>query len=764
MKNYWHIVALSTTMSVLMMFMHSIVVLFFFLMWLFYLFIFKRIPLSILIVSLLSFFYFLFYLPSPQALYSQTVTSDDEPNDYTGKMLTPVSQTDKKIEFLVEIEPTGDKLVVVYFMNDNKLNELSIDHLKYGAMCTLRGQRTIPSGARNPYQFDYQQYLLEKGVSQQLVLQSLGDITCAGGSQMNQIYVMRDYLLDVATAKLMPDTAAWLKALVLGDDSFIPDDIKKIFQRWSLTHILAISGLHIGIIVGLLYFLLIQTSAMTKEKAQWLMVCFLPVYALLAGGEPSVWRASLMVMFVIALSKMNLKYSYTDMISIVFILLLALNKFIIFHIGFQLSFAVTFGLILSSRWLATSSSKFMQLLQISFVSQMAILPLQLHYFSTFQPLSIFLNVIVVPYFSIFVIPCMFLLLIFIQFPLFFVTFFEHVFLRIHRIFLFLLEKVDAYLHYPFVIGEFPLYFTVIYYVIFVLLMIALESGRIKIAMQQGILLVLFIVFLAVRPYFSPVGTVTMLDIGQGDAFVVELPHRKGVFLIDAGAALTFPGMEATAKQYEQVLKPFLFHKGISKIDAIFVSHEHLDHYGSIPFLLEEITVDEVIISDKYVIEQQIEQDWLASGAVVTRTDFDEVLMRKGQVFRVVSPNVDMNDANENSLVLYTVLGGYNWLFTGDIYKAGEMSMVKNYATLPVDVLKVGHHGSNTSTDERFLKHISPKYALIPVGVNNMYGHPTSEVIDTLTNQGIEIFRSDEDGAVQFHYVGEQGFFQRFLEE
>lgn len=471
-----------------------------------------------------------------------------------------------------------------------------------------------------------------------------------------------------------------------------------------------------------------------------------------------------MVIFVIVLHKANLKYSYTDVISLLFIVLILLNKYIIFHIGFQLSFSVTFGLIISSRWLASSPSRLAQLLQISFVSQMAILPLQVHYFSIFQPLSILLNVIVVPYFSIFVIPFMFLLLLCIKLPAFIIVFFEKVFLQIHHFFIFLLEKLDFHLDYPFIIGKFPIYFSLIYYVIFMMLMIALENRRLKLAFRNAVLLIIYLVFLTMRPYFSPLGLVTMLDIGQGDAFVVELPYRKGVFLIDAGAALAFPDFESTDKQYEQIIKPFLYSKGINKLDAVFISHEHADHYGSLPFIMRDMVVDEIVISEKYVLDPRLEHEWLDRGVLITRAHFDEILNRKGQEFRVVSPEVDMDDANANSLVLYTVFGGHAWLFMGDASKETEMKVMQNYGKLPVDVLKVGHHGSNTSTDERFLEYIAPRYALIPVGVNNIYGHPTSAVIDALTEQGIEIYRTDEAGAVEFYFEGDKGVFQRFIEK
>src|SRR5699024_10154089 len=174
--------------------------------------------------------------------------------------------------------------------------------------------------------------------------------------------------------------------------------------------------------------------------------------------------------------------------------------------------------------------RFVQILQVSFVSQLMILPLQFAYFSTFQPLSIVLNVIVVPYFTLFVIPFMFFLLpfSFLPLPVVVTDFFDHLFIRIHRLFVMMLEKVDTYADFPFIIGDISMHFAVIYYVLFFIFMRHLQRAHISKAFVYGFCLSLLIRSMAVRPYLSPVGRVTMLDIGQGDAYVIELPYRKGV--------------------------------------------------------------------------------------------------------------------------------------------------------------------------------------------------------------------------------------------
>src|SRR5699024_1185904 len=151
---------------------------------------------------------------------------------------------------------------------------------------------------------------------------------------------------------------------------------------------------------------------------------------------------------------------------------------------FQLSFAVTFGLIVSQAWISQTTSNTMRILQISFISQMIILPLQLHYFYLFQPLSIIINLLIVPYFSLFVIPAMFVLLVFHWLPNFMIELFEIVFLFIHERVLLFVQWIDRYMDYPFVIGEIPLHFTIIYYGFFIVMMKRLEIKQEKRAFQS----------------------------------------------------------------------------------------------------------------------------------------------------------------------------------------------------------------------------------------------------------------------------------------
>ncbi|MGM8364640.1 DNA internalization-related competence protein ComEC/Rec2 [Virgibacillus sp. W0181] len=759
MKGYWHFTAFAVVCSILTVRFQTNWFAVILLLWLFYLYYLKRLRIIPIVLSLIIYLFFSYYIPS---IDSTTPTESDASTEQvlTGKIKSSITTSAKRIAFTFKSEQ-NQKLLAVIFLEQEESSK-GINDLKHGATCTIRGELVSPEPATNPGQFDYQTYLKQQGIIQQFIIEEIDHMVCSGSSVLHYVYTVRSALMEHVEEIASPETSVWIKALLFGDRTDLGDYVTELFNRWSLSHLLAISGLHIGIIVALLYFSLVQFNLMTKEKAQWVVLIFLPIYSLLAGSQPSILRASMMVVLVIVLNKVKSRHSLGDIVSIVFLTFILSDKYIVYHIGFQFSFMVTFGLIISRQWIADTDSKLFQLFQISFVSQMIIFPLQVAYFSAFHPLSILLNVLVVPYFTLFVIPYLFFLLFISLFPSFAFYFFESLFIQIHDTFLFALEVVDEAAYYPFMIGKYPFIFGALYMLLFALCMNHLQLKRLKYAFYYGGSVVFLIVWLAVRPYFSPTGIVTMLDIGQGDAYIVELPYRKGVFLIDAGAEFSFTDYKPTKTVYEQIIKAYLHSRGIHKIDAIFLSHEDLDHDGSVSYIVNDMDVKEIFISEFYEMDEDKIQDLQKNNVAVKRVAYNENVTISGQTFYFLSPLKDNESSNENSLIIYTSFEGIDWLFTGDAGKETEQEIITFYDQLTIDVLKVGHHGSNTSTDPSFIKKVKPQAALISVGKNNRYGHPTNEVIQTLEDSNITIFRTDKHGAVQFFYRNNIGTFRTYL--
>ncbi|ASN05172.1 DNA internalization-related competence protein ComEC/Rec2 [Virgibacillus necropolis] len=764
MKGYWHFLALSVVLSILTVTFDKKSFIIVLLLWLYYLYQHKKIGLGSVFLSLVFYIGFCSYIPSIEDNKDNLSAMEQAINgEIEGTISSPVKTSAKKIEFVIQERTSNHKLLVSVFKQEKEeWNKNAFNQLKHGATCHLTGLMELPDQSRNPGQFDYRSYLQTKGISYQLTLSSLENITCEGSSYLNSIFETRLSLINFVISKTDPYTAKWLSALILGDDSHLDKETIELFQKWNLSHLLAISGLNVAIIIAITYFLLIKLNLFTKEKAQWLMIVILPLYALIAGGEPSVWRACLMVFVLISLRKLNTVFTLTDGLSIIFLLMILFDKFIVYHIGFQLSFLVTFGLLLSAKWIASTQSSLMISLQISFMAQMMIIPLQLAYFYTFQPLSMLVNVIIIPYFSFFVIPIMFIILLLSPFSNTILSVLNTIFESTNQAVIYFIHVLDQVAYFPYILGPLPFMVVLLYYVLFLLLMDAVQREKKMRAMKIGLLTVCLITFIAIKPYLSPYGTVTMLDIGQGDSFIIELPYRKAVFFIDAGAKMSFENKEATDMKYEQVIKPFLYANGIAKINALFVTHEDVDHVGSAPFLLEDYKVDRVFLSDYYQLPSETINKWKQKGILVQRLQAGNEIDFHGYPIQILSPHTDKKETNANSLVLHMNLGGLGWLFTGDIDKQIEKELVKKYPGLTFDVLKVAHHGSDTSTDKSFIEQYKPKYAWISVGENNSYGHPTKDVLDVLEDEGTRIFRTDQDGAVEYHFKKETGTFLKYL--
>ncbi|GAB4073385.1 DNA internalization-related competence protein ComEC/Rec2 [Barrientosiimonas marina] len=757
MKGFWHFPALGVTVAFLTVLFGQKWLLALFVIWLLYLVYYNRLGKLTLLISLAFAMSASIYIPQLEKPQSSSETYPMNESNFTGEITSPIETSDSRTAFELSDDRSDHTFLVVHFNDAKNIGK----QLKSGATCTIRGDPEIPPSNKNPGQFDYQRYLLTQDIRYQVVLDSPQDISCTGASMMNTVYELRSDLIKYVDSKVSSDTASWLNALVFGDDSGLDEEMTERFQRWSLSHLMAISGLHVGIVVALIYFLLVRLNLLTKEKAHWIVIFFLPLYVFLAGGEPSVLRAAFMVVLFLLANKWKWTLSVTDVLSIVFLLLVLFDPYMLYYVGFQFSFCVTFGLLLSRSWLAQTTSSFFTVLNISFVSQMMILPLQIAYFHTFHPLSIPLNLIVVPYFTLFVIPFMFGILLVAPVSQWLVSYADQLFISIHDMFLSSVEWIDQTLYIPWVIGSFPLAGALVYYTLFVIFMKKVTLNQLWQAFKYGCFITALIMLLMLRPYFSPAGHFTMLNIGQGGAMVIELPYRQGVIVVDAGAELSFGDDAASDNEYKQIIRPYLYSRGITQVDAVFISHDHMDHMGSVKFMADELTVGSVIVSDYFVFSKQLAKALERNETEVIRASTDDVMTVGKQTFQVLAPHTDKNDKDQNSLVLYTQMGGEEWLFTGDIGKETERQLAGDYPGLNPSVLKVAHHGSNTSTDPGFIEQLEPAYGLISAGENNQYGHPTPSVIKTLDEAGVTILRTDQKGAIQFHFTGSKGTFSVF---
>lgn len=306
MKGLWHLPGLAILVTALTINTSSTIFLWAYFGWIILLYVFKRLEIVPLIISLSLLMMFSFHIPKI------TPPKNDHPllqqKSYEGTIHSPPVINKKMIRLILQEKNSKEKILVHYFFHHGENDQQKIKQLAYGAFCKVDHSINLPSSNSNPGEFNYQKYLLKQGISFETTLSSLNDLYCTGKHPLHLLFSLRNILIEYSVKAFSEETSQWLLALVLGEESFLSEEVQDLFNRWSLSHLLAISGLHVGIVMGILYVMLVKMNIITKERAQGILIIFLPIYAFLAGGAPSVWRASLMGISFLILSRGKIKY------------------------------------------------------------------------------------------------------------------------------------------------------------------------------------------------------------------------------------------------------------------------------------------------------------------------------------------------------------------------------------------------------------------------------------------------------------------------
>lgn len=708
-----------------------------------------------LFVLFLVFFFavsYLYLVPKPFEL-----AWNDENVLFRGKIVEPPKETNQTIQLVIQPDNSPLYIQAIHFKNEESI---SYRHISPGMSCEFTGELQEIQRATNPGQFDYQAYIQKDNIYAQIVLQSPYLEHCRESGLLTNLYALRNKMMGYISVHASETSSAWQLALLFGERSNIPEDVTRLFQEWGLSHLLAISGLHVGLLAACFYFVCIYVLRFSYEKTTVILLVFFSFYPLLSGGAPSVWRASLFYVSLLFLALLNKKWSFTDLLSLVFLLMIFINPLTIEKIAFQFSFIVTYTILLSRKILKGMSVQWASLV-ISLISMLAILPIQLYHFYQVQPLSVLVNFLAIPYFSIFVMPVMLILMItsFI-YPIH--SLIDFLFVQVHESFISVLLMVDEKLSDPWVIGQFPLEYFIFYYLFFFYMMKKWELNQLKISFLYGILITTLLLLVSIFPYWKEEDNITMLDIGQGDSIVIETSKRQGVFIMDAGGTYSYVDGQPSDRVFKQVIDPYLKSRGITFINGIFLTHEDMDHIGSVPFLLEHYNVG-MIYTHPYFDKDILKR--LKSLSPQTGIEFlkaGETYTIDGFTFTVLHPEKDYKDTNENSLVLYTNFNQIQGMLTGDIGVESEKYIVSKIKPLEIDFLKTAHHGSNTSTGDIFLERVQPKVALISVGANNRYGHPHEDVLERLKRNSTTILRTDKHGAITIKISGRSGTISTYL--
>ena len=631
----------------------------------------------------------------------------------------------------------GDKLtiylkakeIVIVNYYFKSLNEKTYfeDNLKLGDLISVAGELEEPERNRVFNGFDYKKYLYNKHIFYLMNANKISIMEKNSGLLFYFKNLVMDRINSISKSKV------YIMTFILGNKSFIDNEVKESYQDNGISHLFAVSGMHISLFAGIMLFFLKRVSY--NNYFNYGMVClFLLFYLFLAGFPASLLRASVMFILFSINKVFNLKISNLNILFIVIITILFIDPFYLFDIGFQFSYLIS-GTLIMMRWkIGVIKSKLKRSFYVSVVCFLVSFPICIYNFYGTNFMSVLFNLFYIPFVSIIVFP---LSLITFVFPFLDIVLYYSIFVM-ERISLFISSINFGYIIFPKV--NFGVYF--IYYIV-----IFLSFWKIEFVL-------LFLVMLLIHKgyiYFDSNLYVYYLDVGQGDSVLIRLPNNSGNILIDTGGKFSYEMEKWREKRSKySIVKsstiPFFKSFGIKKLDYLILSHGDYDHIGEAINLVDNFNVEKVIFNcgEFNDLEKELIKV-LDKKKIKYYSCIKELNIDNNKLYFLQTKEYD--NENDNSNVIYTKLDGYKFMFMGDAGVDKEKDILEKYNVSKIDVLKVGHHGSKTSSGKVFIDGINPKYSIISVGKNNRYGHPNKEVLNNL--DGSKIYRTDQDGSIMF---------------
>ena len=650
--------------------------------------------------------------------------------------------------------------IICKFRGDSLQRKNIYTQLNAGNKIYLTGTYQKGRERRNPGEFDYDKYLKSKSVTGLFVSYDTDSINILSNQKdyfKSSLHSVRK-LIDETIHKLHnPQTAGLLRGLLLADRSEIDYETKNEFINSGVVHILAVSGLHVGYVLVIIIFIFGRFGIYLRSI---LTILGLVAFMFLTGVPPSVFRATLMSVVIIIAFLSNRSTNIINSISIAAFIILLLNPNEIYNPGFQLSFSavlaigilypyiqkIIFKLNLKHKWL----EYILLFFGVSLSAQIGTLPFTLAYFSKLSVVALFANLIVIPTVGVII-------------GIAFITVFIGVISNSIAIYFaaandllsgWMIDfiKYTGQLDFSFLwIRNYSLYDSIVFYLGLALVLLVLRKIS-KVYMKIVLVMILSATIIIYSQFDNKelldknVLSVFMIDVGQGDSFLIKFPNGKTA-LIDAGEANPF------IDNGERVIIPLLDNFGIRKIDYGFISHLDLDHYGGFVSLVHNDRIKEIFrpMPDSSKKSIRLEK-YLSQKKIKTRI-YDKYSFDVGNVkiYFLNDPNNYLYkkfSSNDKSGVIKIVFGNTSFLFVGDCEHPGEYFLASNFGKmLDSDVLKVGHHGSSTGSSDAFLNLVSPEISLVSAGIKNKFNHPSERVINSLEEINSIIYRTDKSGGV-----------------
>lgn len=678
--------------------------------------------------------------------------------------------------------------------------------LRYGDHVEIEGVLRQPKGRRNPGGFDYRAYLARRqvfGIFYPNRHQEILPIFQAGFPPLRWAERLRRRVEDTIDRlyRKHPDHVQILKGMLLGKRSELSESTYDIFRNSGSLHVLAVSGLHVGLITALCFlsFSLLQIPRKT--------VCFLTIgsvmlYACLVGFRPSVLRASFMAILFLIAQIIDRDADLINLLAFAALILLLINPAQLWDVGFQLSFAAVACIVyLLPRWIDFIANIFMDAstqaehsvsqreeawgggwkrtirwlivaFGVTLSAQVGTFLIIARHFCRAYPIGLIAGPFVVALAGPIVgIASISVVIGMVWFPL------ATPFVSANHFILFIFLKIVAFFGQPWAgvkmsppsLGWISVYIAIC---LAILHWRWVWEHRDK-ALLVGTAVLAICIWDAALKEEGNLLEIAFLDVGQGDAAFVQFPDGKSI-LIDGGANWRDYKNGRGYDNGERVLDPFLCHKGVFNLDLIVLSHPDNDHGGGLAHILRTFNVKRVLgVSDQTlpspthrdlhrIIDRKGIPHELGNAGVIQLTPTAQLALL--HPLDEASVNLIDEDTNNDSLVLKITYGSVRVLFTGDIKHETEFALISDGYDLRADIVKVPHHGSESSSSSEFLDAVRPRKAIFSVSNRNQYGFPSEIVVNRYQERGCRVLRTDELGAIRFSTDGNRCWIAHYVEK
>lgn len=651
-------------------------------------------------------------------------------------------------------EPLHTKKLLVYA-------PYSLNECHEGDRIQVEGELSEFSSAMNMGEFDFKKYYFSMNIRARVFADSFFVVAENKNRMLEAVFNIKDKMRASFSAIAEPEDAGIITSMLLGDKSELDSSVNSLYQQSGIAHILAISGLHISML-GMALYKIMRRAGFGFTQSAVTSSLLISLYGCMTGNAVSAIRAIVMFAVSSGAQALGRKYDILSSSSLASIIILSDSPAMLANSSFLLSFGAVIGIaavypVFGSffpEWNKTPASYIARALLTSLATSVSVslttLPVLLTSFYEFPPLSIFLNLIIIPLMGL-LMACgaaAGVLGIFNTAAGSFVMGTVHYILALYK----LLCNVSGEFQFGRIIAGSPQGCRIVIYYCLLLAVVAAPS-YIKLQRKLAAVLLPCIAGMLLLMFYNPVNElqVHVLYIGQGDGIYAKLPDGSGI-LFDGGSS-----DKKDAGKY--ILAPCLKSSGISRLDYVFISHLDEDHYNAAVYLLENQSETGIIVKNLILpdIAQQ-DEDYKDLAAMAKRNGTRVAAISSGDRLDKMAGKFSIeclapdkvntySDKNAASMVLRMRYGSFSMLLTGDLQNDGEEELIGNPSLTCCDVLKVAHHGSKYSTTEAMLDIVKPRAAIISCGKNNRYGHPHEETLQRLEASRSSIYVTKDAGEV-----------------